>query len=148
MKSATHIVICASLEFVYEAKKISSYLSLVGYNVVMPETMAMILNGYVSLEQIIKEKKSGEIASRIIKQESLKTHFRKISDGDSILVLNYTKNGIENYIGGQVLIEMAFAFILDKPIYLLHNIPKLPYSDVIKAMMPKLLQGDLNAIER
>lgn len=53
-----------------------------------------------------------EIASR--------AHFDRIHDKkiDIVLIVNTTKNGIENYIGPNSFAEIAFAFYLKKEIYL------------------------------
>lgn len=37
-----------------------------------------------------------------------------ICGSDAILVLNYDKKGIKNYIGGNTLMEMGFAHVHDK----------------------------------
>jgi predicted RNA-binding protein with PUA domain len=42
---------------------------------------------------------------------------------------------------------MAFAYVLDKKIFLLNPIPKISYSDEIYAMKPIILNGDLTKIK-
>jgi hypothetical protein len=41
---------------------------------------------------------------------------------------------------------MGFAFVLNKPIYLLYQIPKCSYRDEIEAMQPVVLGGDISKI--
>ncbi|OGQ22975.1 MAG: hypothetical protein A3I05_06060 [Deltaproteobacteria bacterium RIFCSPLOWO2_02_FULL_44_10] len=61
-----------------------------------------------------------------------------------ILVLNYDKNGIKGYIGGNSFLEMGFAYIQKKPIYLLNEIPEIAFYDTeIKAMKPIVIYGEL-----
>jgi predicted RNA-binding protein with PUA domain len=60
--------------------------------------------------------------------------------------VNITKNGIKNYVGGNALIEMAYAHVLDKKIYLLNPVPDMNYKDEIEAMSPTILNGDLSKI--
>ncbi|MEX2405238.1 MAG: hypothetical protein WD579_01405, partial [Candidatus Paceibacterota bacterium] len=75
----------------------------------------------------------------------LKVHYAHILESDAILVINIEKKGIQNYIGGNCLIEMGQAYVNDKKIYLLNNIPtNLPYVDEIEAMDPICLDGDLS----
>ena len=73
-------------------------------------------------------------------------HFKEIKKSDAILVLNYDKKGIKNYVGGNVLIEMAFAYILDKKIFMLNPVPEMSYADEIFAMKPVVLNGNLKKI--
>lgn len=58
------------------------------------------------------------------KAELIRHSQRVISDVDSVLVLNYQKNGIDNYIGSATFLEMYDAFKLGKQIYMMNAIPK------------------------
>jgi hypothetical protein len=95
----------------------------------------------------MKEKGNGEISNRAIKQGSFKYYFEKIKEVDAILILNFEKRGIEGYIGGNTFLEMGFAHILNKKIFLLNEIPEMLYKDEIKAMQPIVLDGDLSKIQ-
>ena len=67
--------------------------------------------------------------------------------GDAILVCNFDKKGIKNYIGGNTLMEIGFAHVNDKKVFLLNPIPKnLPYSDEIEAMVDVVINGDLTKL--
>ncbi len=78
----------------------------------------------------------------------IKTHYKHILESDAVLIVNLKKKGIQNYIGGNCLIEMGQAYVHDKKIFLLMDIPlELPYLDEIKAMDPICLQGDLSTIK-
>jgi len=59
-----------------------------------------------------------------------------------VLVANVERKGVKGYIGGNSFLEMGFAFVLNKPIYLLHEIPDINYKDEIEAMIPIILNGD------
>jgi hypothetical protein len=81
------------------------------------------------------------------KAELMRGHFDKVADGDSILVLNYMKHGVDNYIGGNVLMEMSSAFYLHKPIYIMNDIPaKSAYLEEIIGMEPVVLHGMLDQV--
>jgi len=70
-----------------------------------------------------------------------------IVSGDAILVCNFDKNGIKNYVGGNTLMEIGFAHVSDKKVFLLNPIPEdVSYSDEIKAMTDVVLNGDLDKI--
>jgi len=59
------------------------------------------------------------------------------------------KNGKENYISGNVLIEMGQAFVNDKKIFLTNSIPTdSPYADEIISMDPIYLEGKLENIKK
>jgi hypothetical protein len=77
----------------------------------------------------------------------LNEHYRNILASDAILVVNFEKNGIKNYIGGTVLMEMGQAYGNRKKIFFLNGMPAgLPYMDEIEAMDPVCLDGNLAAI--
>lgn len=66
---------------------------------------------------------------------------------DAVLVANYDKHGIPNYIGGNAFIEMAYAYILGKSLYTLNALPDMPYYGTeIIGMKPTVLNGDLSKI--
>ncbi|MDB4979040.1 MAG: Maf-like protein [Candidatus Peribacteria bacterium] len=66
---------------------------------------------------------------------------------DAVLVLNYDRNGIANYIGGNALMEIGFAHVLDQKVFLLNPIPDIPfYKSEIEAVKPVILNGDLTKI--
>ena len=67
---------------------------------------------------------------------------------DAILVLNYDKKGIKNYIGGNTLMEIGFAHILNKKIFLLNPIPDIDfYKSEIEATKPIILNGNLSNLK-
>lgn len=76
-----------------------------------------------------------------------KHHFNKIVKGDSVLVLNYEKNGKPGYIGGAVLAEMAIGLHFNKPIYVLNPVDEtVHYKEEILGMKPVILNGKLELI--
>ena len=91
----------------------------------------------------------GEKAALKRENDYLKVHYKNILDSDAILIVNGEKNGIKNYIGGNVLIEMGQAYVHDKKIYLLNDLPKeSSYFDEIDSMDPICLHGDLTKIKQ
>jgi len=82
-----------------------------------------------------------------IQLDVIKSYFQKIKEQDAIFVINKDKNNVKNYVGGNSLIEIAFAHVLEKKIFLLNPIPEVNYSDEIEAMNPIVLDGNLNLID-
>jgi len=77
--------------------------------------------------------------------DAIREHWKVIQECDAALVLNYTNYDVVNYVGGNSFLEMGFAHILKKPIYLLNPIPEIPhYEPEIRAMRPIILNGDLS----
>ena len=74
-------------------------------------------------------------------------HLEKVAWAENIIILNYDKRGIENYVGANTLIEMGLAFWLKKEIYLLNPIPEVEYKEEILGMQPIILNGDLSRIK-
>ena len=81
-----------------------------------------------------------------IEHDFIRAHFKKVQDADAILVLNYDKKGIANYIGGNTFLEMGLAFWLGRKIFLLNPIPAMDYKTEMHAMQPVVLSGDLTII--
>lgn len=80
------------------------------------------------------------------KSEMIRHSEEVISNVDSVLVLNYDKNGIKNYIGGATFLEMYDAFRLDKKIYMINEIPEGILKDEIIGFNPVILRGNLDIV--
>ena len=141
------IAICGSLNFTYEIKKVADDLKSLGFYVTIPISSEKILKKEFSLEEIKEEKKNGKFSERAIKFNSIRTYWKIIENSDAILVVNIEKNKIKNYIGGNSFLEMGFAHVLNKKIFILNDIPEMIYTDEIKAMQPIVLRGDLTRIK-
>lgn len=80
------------------------------------------------------------------KRGMFKHSLEVISSVDSVLVLNFEKNGIKNYLGGATFIEMYDASRMEKKIYLYNDIPEGMLKDEILGFSPVVLNGDLSKI--
>jgi hypothetical protein len=141
------ITICSSLYFAKEIGEVAEKLGELGHEVFVPSTAEQILSGQINISDIEKEKESGLASDRTIKNNAIIRHYKKIEKSEAILVLNYEKKGVKNYIGGNTFLETGFAFVLNKKIFLLNPIPEVNYSDEIIAMQPIILNGDLDNIK-
>lgn len=82
-----------------------------------------------------------------LKRGFIDEHFRKIDDSDAIMIINNDKNGVANYIGGNTLMEMTYAYAQGLEIFLLNPVPVLGYTTEIYGMHPIVLDGEITAIQ-
>jgi hypothetical protein len=146
MSVKTVITICSSANFYRQAIEIQKQLEEMGFRVIIPATAE-------------KMKKSGnfevnnyktwldEPNDYHIKASLMRGHFKEVEIADAILVLNYEKHGVLNYIGGNVLMEMALAFYLGKPIFIMNGIPKESvFLEEIIGLGPITLNGRVESL--
>ncbi|MFA6090093.1 MAG: hypothetical protein WC755_09630 [Candidatus Woesearchaeota archaeon] len=80
--------------------------------------------------------------------DAIREFWRLMQGGDAVLVLNLDKHGIKNYIGGNTLMEIGFAHVLNQKIFLYNPIPEIPYyKSEIEAVKPVIINGDLTIIK-
>jgi len=139
------ITICGSVSFAKNFVEAYKKLKALGHKPMMHEKMFGIADGTAT--SIIE--RWGVDHAKLKKDEGfIKWWHYCIKRSDAILVLNYDKNGIKNYIGGNTLMEIGFAHVNDKKIFLLNPAPeKVNYVDEIKAMADVILNGDLTKIK-
>lgn len=135
------IVICGSMSSSKEMVTIANRLRQNNHEVVLPHSAEKYADGTLDSEN------SYESTENKIKDDLIRDYYRKIDSSDAVLIANFDKNGIENYIGGNSFLELGFAHVLNKKIYLLNPIPIMPYTDEIRAMQPEVLDGDLLKIK-
>lgn len=78
----------------------------------------------------------------------IREHLEKIRQSDAVLIFNEEKRGVKGYIGGNTLMEMAFAYAQNLEIFLFRPIPDMNYADEILGMRPIILDGDIGKISR
>jgi hypothetical protein len=119
-------------------------LNEIGYEaIVHPDYEAFARGEKRDIWQLVEK---GEHAKAKKENNYIKWYYNAIVESDAILVLNFDKNGVKNYIGGNTLMEIAFAHVNDKKIFLLNPIPEVSYKDEILAMYTKVLNGNLREI--
>lgn len=141
------IVICTSANFYPKAIEAQSLLEKNGYKVVLPKNAQKMKDkpGYVAKDDRTWLTNPEDYYR---KAGSMRAHLDEVADGDAVLVLNYEKNGKQNYIGGNVLIEMALAFYQKKPIFILNEAPEdSAYLEEILGMEPVFLHGKLENLK-
>ena len=127
MPKIKNIVLCGSMKVKDKIVDLSKELEEMGYNVLLPVECMQ------GLDKVI--------ASR--------AHFDRIADpkNDTILIVNATKNGIDNYIGPNSFAEIAFGFYFNKKVFLLNDIYE-PYKDEIIGWNVTPLKGNLNKLKK
>lgn len=81
-------------------------------------------------------------------KDAIRESWRQMQGMDAVLVVNLDKNGIKNYIGGNTLMEIGFAHVLNQKIFLLNPIPDIPfYKTEIEAIKPVVINGNLKKIK-
>lgn len=140
------ITICGSIVFIDEMLEAKKELEALGHEVQAPPAEILDSDGepldvktYYKLRKEGVNKPGAWLWER--KKELILDHFRKIEWCDAILVLNYDKNGVEGYVGANTLMEMGLALYLGKSIYLINEIPELPYKEEILGMKPVVIKN-------
>jgi len=148
------VTICGSIKFFKEMEEIKIKLETLGYKVKIPQLSLEAPPEYGGGNNVyfggVIEKNGGinsfPIGHEIwdLKEEAIRGHLEKISWSDVILVVNPQKNNLEGYVGGNTLIEMGYAFMINKPIYVLNSISnEISYIHEIRGMKPIIIDGDI-----
>ncbi|MEI8143754.1 MAG: hypothetical protein WCG48_04040 [Candidatus Berkelbacteria bacterium] len=143
------IAVCGSIGVSDKLIEVAETLEKNGHEVNLPYYTKKIKNGEMTLDEFnIAKDESGDTKFREMATEDLiKRYYRVIGESDAIVVVNTDKNGIKNYIGGNTLMELGFAYVLDKKIFLLSPIPEMSYTDEIVAVKPIVINNDLGEIK-
>jgi len=141
------ITICFSAAFFKEVLEFEKKLLDLGFNVLVPCTARQMKKEGNFDESVFKPWfKDNSIYKR--KTFLMRDHFKKVVNGDAVLVVNLRKHEVDGYIGGNTLMEMALAFHLKKPIFILNEIPNnfFLYEEIV-GVQPVILNGNLNLIK-
>ncbi|MFH0892288.1 MAG: hypothetical protein V1867_05915 [Candidatus Falkowbacteria bacterium] len=134
------IVLCGSMSSAKRMTEIETELKKSGHEVILPKNAREYANGDLAPES------SHESTQNKIAGDLIRDYYEKIKAADAVLIVNETKKGIKNYIGGNAFLELGYGHALNKKTFILNGIPDMPYTDEILAMQPILLNGDLSII--
>ena len=136
------ITIVGSMQFAEKMAETKKELEEMGHEIFLPKGIEKMLGkNDQDIEEIKLHQKNNE--------DAITQHWNLIKQSDAILVLNYNKNDIANYIGANSLMEMGFAYVLELKIFLLNPIPEMPYCKTeIEAMKPHIIKGKLSNIDQ
>ncbi|KKT32241.1 hypothetical protein A2394_00270 [Candidatus Woesebacteria bacterium RIFOXYB1_FULL_42_36] len=136
------IGIVGSMQFTEKMMELRDVLEKMGHNVFLTKAASPFVG------KSDREKEKIKIFQKMNK-DVIRGFWKQMQGADAILVANYDKNGIKNYIGGNTLMEIGFAHILNQKIYLLNPVPDIPYYKTeIEATKPLVLNGDLGRLSQ
>lgn len=134
------IVICGSMKVSVKMLEVGDELQKFGHKIILPrhtrEYAEMKTSDHIHNESV-KNK---------INNDLIRNYYEKIKTSDAILVVNCDLNGVAGYVGGNSFLEVGFAHVLNKKIFLLNNIPVCSFTDELIAMQPIILDGELTKI--
>lgn len=135
------IGVAGSMQFTERMMELCEQLEAIGHEAFMSKFgPAFVGKTDEEKEQIKLEQKYN--------YDAIREFWKPMQTADALLVANFDKHGIKNYIGGNAFLEMGFAHVLNQKIYLLNPIPKMPYYETeIIAMRPIIINGNLNKIQ-
>lgn len=135
------ITICGSISFMDNMEELAAILESQGFNEIYRPI------GVGGHEKEFKDNMTmQEDGQRKIDLDLINMHWHKILKSDCILVANYEKKNIPGYVGGNTFLEMGFAFVTGKPIFMLNPIPDMGYSSEMQGMQPMIIDNDLSKI--
>jgi len=146
MTTQRKIAVCSSASFYTQVIALSYEIEKLGLEVILPRTAARMKSEGQENHEAITDWSKAPIGYHG-KALLIKQHFEEIERADAVLVANYEKHGKPNYIGPNVLMEMAVGFYLNKPIFILNDIPdSSPLIDEILGLEPLRLKGDIKKL--
>jgi nucleoside 2-deoxyribosyltransferase len=134
------IILCGSIACADEIIKVRDQLETLGFDVEIPYGVYQYIeNGLIHkhVEERAVDKKDQDLISR---------YYEMIKEYDAVLIVNVEKNGKSNYIGGNTFLEMGFAHVLGKPLFVLNPLPEVMYRDELEAMCPVILNKNLSLL--
>lgn len=143
MKRIKTIVLCSSVTFYEKLFPIKKDLEKMGFKVKLPKT-AYIMKSVNNFDENFWRTWKKNPKDYYKKRTLMNGHFRKIINGDAILVANFDKNGVKGYIGGNVFMEITIAYHYKKPVFILNEISEdSSIIEEIHAVDVKFLKGNL-----
>ena len=134
------IGIIGSMQFTEKMLEVRDNLVKMGHNAFVTDLHKALVN------KTDEEKEKIKLYQKY-NMDAIREFWRAMQGADAVLVLNYDKNGIKNYIGGNTLMEIGFAHVLNQKIFLLNPVPEIPYYKTeIEAVKPMIINGDLSKI--
>ncbi|HEU5121899.1 MAG TPA: DUF84 family protein [Candidatus Saccharimonadales bacterium] len=131
------IAICGSMQHLDAMLQAKELLELLGYEVETPHPREeKVVYGTLSISEQIA-----------LKDQLIREHLDKIKESDAIFVYNEDKKGIGGYVGGNTLMEMAFAYAQGTEIFLLKTPNGVSYTEEILGMRPININSKIEAID-
>ena len=94
-----------------------------------------------------KEERGDGVYREAAGESLIRRYYKLIEASDAVLIVNAEKKGVSGYIGANTFLEIGFAHVLDKKIYLLNLPAPGSYNDEIKEINPVIINGDYSLIK-
>ena len=135
------IVVCGSMSASKQMVELQNFFASKGHEVIIPQDADKYASGELLLEN------NRESMQHKIDHDLIREHYLSIVSADMVIIANYDKGNIKNYIGGNSFLEAGFAHVLNKKLYFINDIPEMIYTDELRAFQPVILNGDLSQID-
>lgn len=134
------IGIIGSMHFSEKMLEVKAELEKLGHEVFV----SSFVNEFLGKNDVEKERIK---IDQKMNQDAIREYWHLMQGADAVLALNFDRHDIKNYIGGNALMEIGFAHILNQKIFLYNPIPNIPYyQSEIEAVKPTIINGDLSLI--
>jgi len=134
------IFIGCSKHFYDQVNEVKVFLEEQGHKITLPNCFE---NPFEE-EQVMKMSAEEHVKW---KHEMMKRHEPTIKNQDAVLILNFEKKGIKNYIGGGTFMEVIKAWELGKKIFFYNPLPNCSFTDELMGMSPVVINGDLEVVK-
>lgn len=134
------IFLICSKRFYPRVPEIQKELETKGHAITLP-------NSYDDSLAEVRYKELGTEEHAKWKADMLRHSTSVIDRVDAVLVLNFEKEGVKDYIGGATFLEMYDAFKAGRKIFLFNTIPEGILRDEIVGFSPIVINGDLSRIQ-
>ena len=133
------IFIACSKYFYSEIKRVAGILEEMGHEVSYP-------NSYD--DPFAEERIKSMDTEEHIKWKGIMMAKDKenIAPVDAVLVLNFEKRGLPNYIGGATFLEVYKAWEFGKKIFFYNDLPNCSFTDELIGINPVILNGELGLV--
>ena len=134
------IGIIGSMQYTEKMLEVRDQLNVMGHDAYITDLHKAFIGKTDEEKEVIKIHQKNTM-------DAIREFWNAMQGGDAVLVLNLDKNGVKNYIGGNTLMEIGFAHVLNQKVFLYNPIPDIPYYKTeIEAVQPVIINGDLSRI--
>lgn len=138
------IMICGSMSFANEMIAAQKELTEMGYEVSVPCDTELHVSNPDFIDNLDADRQ------HLIENNVIKRCFETLAAADSVVFLNFPKNGVEGYLGTSSLMEMGLAYYLGKKIFLLFPHPKpseARWAHEVASFQPVILNGNIASLQ-
>ena len=131
------ITICGSMAFIDEMEEIAGQLRAEKLQVCTPQRSEH--------DQGWDQLTIAEASEK--KRAFIDEHLALIRQSNYLLIANYKKNLVEGYIGANTLMEIAFAYALKIPIFVLYPVGEQGCRLEVQSVASKIFNGQVQAAD-